>query len=717
MITEIYIEDNRLDLSKDLSNEYTYAIDDITDFASRNTNFSKTIILPGNAVNNKLFGHIFEFNSSNFYNALENNVGYNFNASKSASCVIYIDKIQIFKGIIRLLEITIDRGTIEYECVVFGELGGFVNAIGNKKLEELDFSAYDHVWNYENIANSWEQASGNTASGYGYYYPLIDYGQVSHGGNANFPKRDWNFKAFRPAMFVREYLEKIISGANYTYESNFFSTDFFKRLIIPNNQKDVKKFTSLGLSAAANVDQYNSSAYVVWTPLTLGNFTINAPDTIFTYSSATSFTGTLSLTLFGQILTTGTIFSIELIKDGVAIYNYIGDPVGGSYFDVNVQITNQTFSQNQTLYVNINTDVEQYTIDDGSLTFESTTPQFVNIGYNDTISINDTLPKGIFQRDFVASVIKLFNLYIVEDSINEKHLKIEPFVDFYTGTFNFLQIDDLENNYLIDNVDLLLLDDEFAQHLDWSYKVDRSKAIKITPMGELNGRYFEYKYKSDNDYYNEDYNKRYNQTYGDYIEDTGFEFSVEKQTAEIIFSPTVIVGYEGEDKHFSTIFKLTNTQNTKSEDIMESNIRILQARKITGVHPWHIRNGNSNVTPGGGITYYGYAGHLDNPDIPTSDLNFGVPKELYFTLTNQYPSANMYNAFWSSYIAEITDKDSKLLTCYIYLKLSDIFSLDFSKLIYIDGSLWRLNKVVDYNPTSPASTKCEFLKVIELTYA
>lgn len=101
MITEIYIEDNRLDLSKDLSNEYTYAIDDITDFASRNTNFSKTIILPGNAVNNKLFGHIFEFNSANFYNALENNVGYNFNASKSASCVIYIDKIQIFKGIIR----------------------------------------------------------------------------------------------------------------------------------------------------------------------------------------------------------------------------------------------------------------------------------------------------------------------------------------------------------------------------------------------------------------------------------------------------------------------------------------------------------------------------------------------------------------------------------------------------------------------------------------
>lgn len=203
--TEIYIEDNRLDVMKDLSSEFTYAIDDINDFAARNTNFSKTIILPGNAVNNKLFGHIFEFNNANFHNPLEDNVGYNFNAFKSAKCVIYVDKIQIFKGVIRLLEITIDKGEIEYECVVFGELGGFVNALGTKKLEELDFSQYDHVWNFNTIVNSWEQASGTTASGMGYFYPLVDYGQVSH--NA---KKDWHFSAFRPALFVREYMDKIL---------------------------------------------------------------------------------------------------------------------------------------------------------------------------------------------------------------------------------------------------------------------------------------------------------------------------------------------------------------------------------------------------------------------------------------------------------------------------------------------------------------------------
>lgn len=710
MITEIYIENNRLDLSQDLSSEYTYAIDDIQDFASRNTNYSKTIILPGNAVNNKLFGHIFEFGSSNFYNDTQDNVGYNFNATKSADCVIYVDKIQIFKGILRLLEITIDRGTIEYECAVFGELGGFVNAIGNAKLEDLDFSQYDHAWNYDNIVNSWEQASGTTASGYGYYYPLIDYGQVSHSN-----KKNWHFSAFRPAMFVKEYMEKIISDAGYTYESEFFNTAFFKRLVIPNNQKEIKRSTSTGLDALVYVGDF-VSGLMTWVPVELGNFTLSTPPYTFTYTSATSFTGTITLSLSGQVLDNATYLAFDVRKNGNQIGTYEASPNQGDTFNFTIEITNQAIAQNDTINVFIDTDATGDIVRtfEGYLNIISTTPILVPVNYNSTIVINDTLPKGIFQKDFVSSIVKMFNLYIVEDTMKLKHLKIEPFVNFYQSTANFLQVNDLEENLLIDNINLLLLDDTTAQHIDWSDKVDRNKPMKITPMGEWNGRYFEYKYKSDTDYYNDDYAKRYNQTYGDYIEDTGFEFSVDKQTAEVIFSPTPIVGYEGEDKHFSTIFKLSNTQNTQSEDKVESNIRIFQVRKITDVSTWHIRNSGGNV--GSGLTSYGWGGHLDNPDTPTSDLNFGVPKELYFTLSTQYPTANMYNAFWSSYIAEITDKDSKLLACSVYLKLSDIFSLDFSKLIYIDGALWRLNKVIDFNPTVPDATKCEFLKVIELTY-
>jgi len=233
-------------------------------------------------------------------------------------------------------------------------------------------------------------------------------------------------------------------------------------------------------------------------------------------------------------------------------------------------------------------------------------------------------------------------------------------------------------------------------------------------MSELNGRFFEFKYKQDADFYNEDYFKHYAIGYGDHVEDTGYEFANDKQTTEVIFASTPLLGYTGEDKVFPTIFKLSNTQNTQSEDPTDHVIRIMQIRKITGVTTWYIKEGNQDI--GAGLTSYGYAGHLDDPDVPTADINFGVPKQVYFAIPTNYPTANLFNGFWSDYIAEITDKDSKLLTCNVYLKISDIYGLDFSKLIYIDGALWRLNRVIDYNPTNPESTKCEFLKVIELTY-
>jgi hypothetical protein len=87
----------------------TYAIDDIKDFSSRNTSFSKTIVLPGTDRNNRVFGNIFDTESAMPYDSTLPNVLTNFNAAKSAQCYLFQDNIQVFKGVVRLLEIVIDR--------------------------------------------------------------------------------------------------------------------------------------------------------------------------------------------------------------------------------------------------------------------------------------------------------------------------------------------------------------------------------------------------------------------------------------------------------------------------------------------------------------------------------------------------------------------------------------------------------------------------------
>lgn len=706
MRTEIYIEGQRLDLYNDIQAEFTYSIDDVKDFASRNTAFSKTIVIPGSANNNKLLGHIFEFTSANPYDPTIDNVGTNFNAAVAAECKVYVDNIQIFKGVIRMLEIVMDRGGIEYECAVFGELGGFVSAIGNGKLEDLDFSSYNHVWNITNIQNSWDNTSAT-----GYYYPLIDYGTVSTN------KHDYDIKALRPALHVREYIDKIITGSGYTYQSEFFDSQLFKRLIIPQNMRDLMRTSSQPLLATLSSSvtmlqsSFNDTKDVPFQTVVVANMTASVGNTIFTYNGiTTSFDITFSC--YGSLQSNKAV-RIRIYKNTAILSENSQTPTGSFTrpFKVNFSV-NVTLTAGEYIKVEFYTDTFQNNpylvkINAADLTITGTTTQSSPASYGDLINMNANIPRGIFQRDFFSSILKMFNLYVTEDTDKSNHLVIEPYITFYQPVGDTVLIVDVNGNlFAVDNIDNLLIQPGFASQIDWSYKVDRSKPIRLKPMSEINGRFFEFKYKQDNDWYNDQYFKKYSQGYADRIEDTGYEFVNDKQTAEVIFAATPLVGYAGEEKVVPTIFKFQNNV----EDRIDHIIRIMQKKKVTGVASWSITNGATTLLT---TTDFPYAGHLDDPDAPISDINFGAPKELFFTVSS-YPSANLFNGFWSEYVAEISDKDSKLLTCFIRLTQSDIYTLDFKKLILIDGALFRLNKVKDFNTQDV--TQVELLRVINTTY-
>ncbi len=674
MRTEIYIDNYRLDLTKEISAEFTYAIDEIQDFATRNTSFSKTIILPGNETNNKLFGNIFEFGNSNLYNPAIPNVGYNFNATKSVPCIILVDKIQIFKGVLRMLEIIIDDRSIEYEVCVFGELGGFINALGNNKLENIDFGIADQTWNVTNIANSWDNISGT-----GVYYPLIDNGNVSTN------KVDFSFDAFRPALYVKEYLTKILDGSGYTYDFPLLSTALMNRLVIPNNQKTLTKNATTQFIATPNNANYPIASKVAFTASQLGPFIVNFANNTFTYNSATTTTINFQVVVSGAIIDPNTtFFDIALRKNGVNIASQGYVPNTFDYiFTADLSVNNISVTNTDVFDIFVISDAGSgfgYDITGDTILVGTDVISQVDISYGDTIVINDTIPKGIFQKDFFASIVKMFNLYVYEDKLVDKKLIIKPFIDFYDGS-----------------------------QIDWTGKVDRGSVIRLKPMSEFTARYYDYKYKQDNDFFAENYRKKYNEGYGDFIYDSENDFVKEVDSTELIFAGTVLTQFTGTDKIYSTIYKKSNANTV--EDKMDSVIRILQAKKITGRASWKLNHTSGHDT----YTAYGYAGHVNDPLNPTDDINWGAPKQLFFT-TSSYTAANLFNGYWSEYIAEITDKDSKLLTCSLKLNEVDIYNLDFSKLIYIDGSLWRLNKVLDYNPMDFNVTKVELLKVIELNY-
>lgn len=708
-MTRLYIENNELELSQGLSNLITYSVDDLQNIDSKTTSYSKTIIIPGTARNNALLGNIFEINNSNFTNDALNNVGYNFNASRQAQCRIEVNGLQIVKGVFRLLEIIVDGEFVEYECAVFGELGGFVSKMGNMRLEDLDFSAYDHVYSVSGITGSWSNAN----SGQGYYYPLIDYGGVSTGAFGT-AKHDYQYKTFRPSLHVREYIDKIITNAGYTWESNFFNTDFFKRQVIPNNQKALfvpknQLFYSTGSpsyilnDSISGIETKVTEDSVTISPYVGGLFT-TSDNKEFTYTG-TSADLSFNIVLAGTFSLAGLSFpekssitvNVQIFKNsnlvfsngqtfgrngaGSGIINWVVNPIislaTNDTFDIHVTTTvvKDYFTGIPVSYsVNINA---------GSFNIDSAVPVLSPAELGDMIRFNEIQPKNIFQKDFFASVLKLFNLMVTEDPGQTKHLVIEPWVNFY--------------------------DIDPTTYEDWSHKVDRGKPVRIKPMSELNARYYELKFKADTDFYNDEYKKRYSEGYGDRVFDNGFDFAKETDKLEVIFAATPLVGYEGEDKVTPAIFKRSNALEDKVEHI----IRIMQAKEIPGVSSWDIMDGGDVLATS---TSYPYAGHFDDPDVPASDINFGIPKQLYFELVSGAVQNNLFNVFYSGYFAEITDKDSRLLTCDLKLSELDIYNLDFGRFKFIDGGLYRLQKLTDYNAGGNDTTRAELLRVIYTIY-
>jgi hypothetical protein len=687
MISELFIENFRVDISADISSLLTFAIDDVKDFASRQTTFSKTVVLPGTNNNNALFGNIFETGSSNDYDSSIDNIGYNFNAAKSARCLIFQDNLQTFKGTLRLLQINKDKKNIEYEVALNGELTNLNVALSSGFLTDLDFSAYDELFKVANITASWDNPGGS-----GLFYPLIDYGLCSTA------KDDWDIQALRPALYAKEYIDKMFTAAGYRYSSNLFSTARFKSLIIPHNQKVLQRLASELLTGDRTTpyDVLNSGLGTTANNFELESFT----STVFTYSAGPqkyTYTGATTLNMTIVYLIAGmrsassglTQLRIRIRKNGVdqaaTLQTYTAPPTPVSY----------TFSGSITLAIATGDYIEfgydsngaggSYimTADSATVTITSDTATYVPVANGDTLQINATIPKNIRQVDFLLSIVKLFNLYVYESQFDERLIYIEPFVDFYST--------------------------DSGNAVDWTYKLNRDSVVKIKPMSELNSKIYNFRYASDSDYYNDQYKKRYNQGYGSYVFDSAFEFASQENNLELIFAATPLVGYSGEDKVFSTIFK----QSNGTEERIDSVIRILQTKKITGVTSWDIKDGVSVLTS---TTNYGYAGHFDDPDNPGNDLNFGVLNELYFILATGDLTKTQFNLYWSSYMAEITDKDSKMLIGKFYLTPKDIFDLDFSKYVYLDGVLFRLNKITDYNTTTPSDCEVQLLRVINTIY-
>ena len=94
--------------------------------------------------------------------------------------------------------------------------------------------------------------------------------------------------------------------------------------------------------------------------------------------------------------------------------------------------------------------------------------------------------------------------------------------------------------------------------------------------------------------------------------------------------------------------------------------------------------------------------------------DYGSPRELYVPDIQNNEEGNIYHLYFKNYLTDLYDINTKVVTCYV--KADGILTEEYLRKIYwFDNAIWRLNRIYDYNPNSPNTTKCEFIKIQNLS--
>lgn len=701
-----------LDISPDANLPVTFSIIDISQPDKRGGTRSKTLELPGTKANNIVFNHIFEIDSDG-----------TFNPNINADCIIYQDSVEILSGSFQLLQVNRNFDTITYECAVLGRVTNIYTVFGNKNLNDLNLSEFNHNYTQANQSASWTLDSDN-----GYIYPLIDYGETDAS-----EQTIWQVNQLYPAVYVKTLIDKIFALAGFTYNSSFFNSSFFKKLIIPFNAGSFKYsedevasrlFQAGMISGKGTITTTASEGYLTipyndtstgddndpsaqfdiglhkWTVAKPGHYNLSLlTNLLITFYNSSGFLLELDYPAFIEVVITrgGTSLTMDpTTQDNISSYLHFS----GSTVPYNVSIA----SQFENLYL-LAGDIVSFQVHlrgdtsfskfgvtvevlPGSYVYNSVINE--NIAEGDGVVMSEVIPQNIRISDFFRSITNMFNLYIDEDANILNQLNIEPRNIFYAS--GALQ--------------------------DWTKKWDRSQPVNILLMGELTSQNYLFTYRADQDYWNDKYSKKYiqkdhNEIYGEYWLPVDNDFITNTQNIDVIFAPTILSQYQANSMVLSSI-RFIDTNPGLSTDKTSPKGSVIRILYYGGLKAgsWTYRSLATGTAVDIPETRYPYAGHLDDPINPSLDINFGLPAELYYQAKGQsVTNNNLFNDYYSSQYDEITDKDSKVVDMYLHLTAADIQSLDFRNQVYIAGQYFRLLEVTDYDMVNAGLTKCRFIKV------
>jgi hypothetical protein len=743
MAGELFINDRLVDLDQSIPFPLTFNISDIKDLTARKGNKSKTIKLPGTRRNHELMLSVFTLSSIDKISDDESDF-VDFDPSIKATAKYYQNGLLEFNGVAQLMECTLSNGVWTFDVTLVSDTIDYIARLQKIKVNELGWSEYNHALTLVNQQNSWSgliEENGSPAyvysspdwDGRGYYYGLIDYGYTRPTPST------FGVEHMPPQVFVYEVLEKAFAYAGITWTSTFMESQLFKRLLLAYAGGDLPTIDS--------TQSNNDSAFTTEANNAGSGAIIKG--TVQQYGSGIAFMNDLTLIddydctvnqdNINQLQTTSPVLFVSA-TEGLVTVNYLGDHditwttnAALIYGDYNVRLAifkNGILISNDIIYQGVLEGVGNghsltFTFDysrqinlliNDALTFKISYNLLASqgLGFNgltfitteiisntadlnitrdtQTLSAGGTVNLAAFLPDmtcdvFLKGIITAFNLFIKPSVADPSIVEIEPLNDFYNAA---------------------------GDAIDWTYKIDKSKDLTVTPTINFAAKNYKFNFEQDDDYFNTKYVDDVQKQYGQFLIQSQSQFATNDASFKLPFSQKLLARIpEDSPSSFTDLivprsFQIkTNEDGTSTMEKKKGKPFIVQLGDLrAGV--WEHR---SETGVDDNLTDYPYVGHLDSIDSPSFDFNFGVP-DFVFWSTSVYTTNNLY-IYHEKFIKELVSRFGKQLTCSAMLAPEDINALDFKNLINIDGIVYRLQKVSDYDSGKNTSTQIELIRIIE----
>jgi len=300
-----------------------------------------------------------------------------------------------------------------------------------------------------------------------------------------------------------------------------------------------------------------------------------------------------------------------------------------------------------------------------------------NITDGGTVSLSKFIP-DMLCSDFLIGFIRQFNLY-TSDPDEKGVVDIRPFTQYYTNTNDF---DDISED------------------------VDRNKDITIKPIANEYGKIFSFRFKQNKDRDAIVYFESWSEQYGDYLHEQGSFFAKGEEKIQLPWS--TIVPYQIDNG-----FLIPRYISEDNSGAIKGNKGAARVCFWNGLKAgdWTFRN-TDDPTQWEALTTYPCIHHFNDWETPTFDLNFKLVNEVMYSATI-VTTSNCFSEYYSIFTNELTNRAGQLVTLSVKWDNFTVKNKKFSRLQMVDGALYRLNKIKDFDFEVQATTEIELVKVLK----